>query len=699
MAILESLILGTSGAVELNGSVWGLEQLDMTPPAKRQEWAQAADADGALLVRTPLYENRTVTATVRLNPQATMDLALTKLAQVIEQLQEADVTPGGIELVWTPAESTKTIKFWVLSGSVNGIPITMDGADAGYFARAPKLAIAMTCKPFGYGTEVQGTAAHENETGLSVAIVTIATCPGDVPAEGRLVVKDTTGTIGRRFVEWGIEQRYYNNANGLILDSEDMSAVGGAKATLTGAYKRAGATWGVISTTLFGNRTICANTGILKHVGVYRVKARVFLEVGSGVPGNVNVRLSYRDGESPMRGNEWVSTNTVGKFVEVDLGTITLTKAIRGTQGWLGQIEAFSTNAPGSDILHIDYLTFIPVAEGYGKARAPTSTEGGTLNAVDTFTTGVLSGNLGGRTAPLGGVWATSGETTDLVVTTGSVTRQTTTDTAPRFAVFGSSLTNSSGAISVTAPLTTKLGQESHFKVRSILRWVSATEYAYLELQTTIKGEYIAALKLETLQRRQKLILGYNEAGTLRILASAEYTPQPSGTPNTYNLQASLYPAVYADGTFRGVCYVGGVGVLSLAGQSAVLATGGLLASGKGGFADWNYKTGEGTPKRTYTEPSVTAAPAIPYLVQPSRQMEVRSDTTLADDSSGTYAGVVPVYRGSRFYVPADGVEGRTSRIIVKADRNDLAESDQNTIGDAFTIQPFITPRYLVVPR
>src|SRR5690349_15703828 len=103
MAASEQPVLNGVALNTLPG-VFSLEELDMTPPAKKPEWAVAADADGANLIRTPLYENRTITATVRLNPQTTMDIALEKIGQIVDQLQEAEKRPGGVELVWTPSE-------------------------------------------------------------------------------------------------------------------------------------------------------------------------------------------------------------------------------------------------------------------------------------------------------------------------------------------------------------------------------------------------------------------------------------------------------------------------------------------------------------------------------------------------------------------------------------------------------------------
>src|SRR5215831_5897998 len=377
MALDTLTLKGTSLNDETN---YALEALDLTPPPKKPEWAQSSDGDGSDLVRTPLFENRTITMTLRVMPQASKDAALEKVGTLADLLQEAEKNPDGIALVYKPATATKEFTFYVLTGAITAIPMVNEGSSSGWYnAHAPQLNISLTCKPFGYGAEVTGAAAKSIETGLSTVVLTVATLAGDVPAEGRLVVVDTAA-IGRRYVEWGLEQRYYDATTALILDNESMTAVGGApsEAANTGAYKPSG-TKGTIATTLLTEPTICANTGNLKHIGTFRVKCRVQAVLGEGsMAEKVHVRLAYQDGEGPLRANDWQSPLLGGKFVEVNLGIITLTTALKGTQKWLGQIEAYSENAATKDVLHVDYLTFIPVLEGYGKARGQQSNAPGT---------------------------------------------------------------------------------------------------------------------------------------------------------------------------------------------------------------------------------------------------------------------------------------------------------------------------------
>lgn len=666
-----------------------LEVIDMTPPKKKPEWADGADSDGAGLVREPLYENRTVTAKIRIEPQTTMNAALEKLAAIVDQLQEASKNPGGIPLVWTPSNSTKSITFYTLEGEVTGLPIEVQGDQAGWFVKAPILSVQMVCKPFGYGTEEEVRSAIANETGLSIVTFTLASIKGDVPAEGRLVLTDTAA-VSRRYVEWGLEQRYYNAATSLILDSEDMTPVSGAQSTeysASGAYKRPGATKGTIATTLVASPTICCNTGVLKHVGSFRVKARVRAKLGAtGTLENVFLRLAYQDNEGPFRANAWQTPSSETSFCEVDLGVITVTPTESGTQKWLGQIEAYSLNTAVTDVLHVDYLTFIPIAEGYGKARGLLPQQGGTVAAYDNFESGTLSGVLSGRPPGIGAAWVTSGATTDFAVEAGAATRTTAADSQPRFGQLGAALGNSRVEAICEASSTHK----GNVLTGVVARWVNSNSYAFLDVVR------------EGSNNRLRVRLGVLLAGVSTVLKE-QYVPYTQGAVFVFeaSLTATLDGALYGTGSVVRTDATGEaavtLGTFNLAASSSAVATGGALESGKIGIYDQNV-SGEAC-RRAYRLAAVTVLPAIPYCIPPSQSMEVRSNSTLAEDGTGTYSGPVPQYRGSRFYVPQAGEANRTSRILVKADRNDLEESDQAAIGDAFTAQVFVTPRYLVVPR
>ena len=672
MSNLDTFVLN---GLNLNDETnFGLEALDLTPPAKRSEWALSADADGQGLIRTPLFENRTITVTLRIGKQASMNAALEKLGALVDQFQEAEKNPEGIALEYQPAKSTKLITFYVLTGFIAEIPMVNEGAGSGWYVEMPAVKVVLTARPFGYGTEEEVLAAKSIETGLSVVVGTIANVKGDVPAEGRLVIKDTAG-VGRRFVEWGLENRYYNAGTSLILDSHEMTAVGGAgsEAAKTGAYKPSGEA--TIATTLPPEPTICANTGVLKHIGSFRVKARVQAVLGAeSLAENVHVRLSYQDGEGPLRANAWQTPNLGGKFVEVDLGEITLTEKLTGTQKWLGQIEAYSENTAVADVLHIDYLVFIPL-EGYGKARGVQSSAPGTVVAFDNFTTGTLSGNLNARTPAVGAAWATSGTATDWTVEKGAAMRTTKTDTEPRFGVLGSAIGNNQ--ITVQATISGAFTGENGATLFVILRWTDASNY--VALQVTLSASHPA------------IFLFARVAGVNTTLAHAS-VPILTPSGNTFG---AVFTALL-DGSLSGTVFDLGPQTIQLSASSAAVATGGALASGKGGVAT---KSAVANDAQRIESVSIASLPAIPYCIQPERSMEARSDSTITADSTGTYYGPVPEYRGSRFYVPQAGSAKRTSRIIVKADRNDLEEADEQTIADPFTAQVLVTPRYLAIPR
>jgi hypothetical protein len=658
---------------------YGLEAIDIPAPTKRLEWATSVDSDGEDLIRVPKYNNRVVTMTLRVGPQTTMDLALAKLGALIEQAQESELNPGGTPLEYSPAGSTKTYTLDVLTGAVAELPMVNEGPAAGFYAKVPQLKLVLTCKPFGRTAEVVGSPVA-NETGLSVVVLTIPTLPGDVPAEGRLIVKDTAA-VGRRTVEWGIENRYYNAATSLVLDSEDMTPVAGAQSTALntlGAYKRAGATKGTIATTLLPEPTICFETGALGHVGTFRVKHRMQISLGSeSLPENVHVRLSYQDGEGPFRANTWQTPVLGGKLIEVDLGVVTITEKLTGTQRWAGRVEAYSDNGVALDTHHGDYLIFVPVLEGYGRARGVQSSAPGTIVAFDNFSTGTLSGNLNGRTPATGAAWATSGATTDWAVTSGHVSRSTKSDASARLGVLGPALINTRVGIATlsTSPDTETL--EFGVKLGAILRWVDSSNYAV----ALAERAQFAGATFWSLQMRV--------AGVLTVFGIAETAALPE------SLAIAITAEATADGALSATFKAAGKSI-SLSGSSAALATGGALASGKCGVYDFCAAP---VSTRLIESVSVQSLPAVPYCIQPSQSMQVRSDSAITTDPTGAVYGPVQQYRGSHFFPPQDGSANRTSRVIVKADRNDLNESDQQTIGDSFTVTPAYTPRYLVIPH
>jgi hypothetical protein len=664
--LLDSLDLNTTSGT------YSLEAFDPGVALKRPEWVQGADSDGAALVRDPLVENRTVTAKVRIIA-ASMDAATLAIGAIVDKLEEAERQEDGLPLVWTPASGSKSTTFYVLSGEITGMPVD---PTEGWFVSAPIVTVSLTCKPYGYASEVTGPSATGTTPSITLAVPSVG---GDVPAEARLVITDGSGK-SRRYVEWGLEQRFYNagSPSSLILDSEDLVTTGfaGVQATRSGAYRRSGATHDTVAASLFSQPVAVCGTGNQPHIGTFRVKARVYASSMG-----VQLRLSWQDGDGPFSANDYAIPSVAANFAEVDLGLITIQPARSGTQRWTGRLEAFSSTL--GDTIEIDYLTLIPAGEGYGKARASYAYRPGSIFAHDEFA-GTGGTALNGRTAPAGGSWATSGATTDLAISGSSaVQRSTSSDSGRgRLAILGSTSSSDMQVGLTIAPSTVAEGLLQGV----IARYVDANNYLRLSLAPMHSGPTNSFAADSAL-----LILDQIVAGTITNLGSLT---TGNGGLWTIGLIA------YASGRLLGILFdASGVPLSIIDAAATVAATGGTLASGKSGFFDYNPATGGPTPTRTYTGFTVATPPPEPIALYANQSLEVHSDDTIRKESTGTYYGRVPSYRGSRLYLPPAGNRARTSRLLIKADRNDLEVAAHTPLGDSITAQIFYTPRSLVVPR
>jgi hypothetical protein len=836
-----------------------LQGFEFLPARKRQEWAQGADTDGALLIRDPLFDNAELVVRLRVAKQTTMNLALAKLTALSAKLEEAEQQPDGLALVWTPATATTSMTMYVLSGQVDGLPISLSGDDAGWFLLAPVITLRLTCKPFGYGTplanitddfstntianytfdsgsgtlsitggqlvpsttggkEVYYSAAPYSfsdqqvtlkvVTGAAVAgsfgvilrrldannylllqhsaaqlqivkkdggaFTTLATAafvlstatsywirgraegntltveaftsaptavsvpaatatyalstvpadatkfgvgisgqagfrfasngtdyryddfsiepnlarssspivtsylagvPGDVPAEGRLIVTDGSSQ-NRRYVEWGLEWRYMDGTLVLLLDSDSLvtSGFSGTGTTRTGAYDPNAAGNNVVRGTLYGSPTAVCGTGNQSHVGTYRVKARVYASAAGQY-----VRFAWQEGDGPYRANAYAVPSVSAGFSEVDLGLINIPPKQLGTQRWSGRVEGYTVGAPGTDTLDVDHLVFVPAGEGYGRARGQLVVEDSTVAvARDEFNQ--AAGALNAKTADVGGAWATSGDATDFSVSgSGTVSRTATADAARgRFAISGaaaSALQASSVDISSTV---LPLSASDIPQMGLVSRWVDASNYCGAVVTYNSGIAHYAVYVL------------------CRVAAVDVYTAYSAALPTlAVNTYYRLTMAVDASGNiYVWLCPRGSSsGDPVFVGQHSSVATGGALASGKPGFQDFHF--GGLAATRTYDN-FLSWVPNLPTSLYSTRQMEFRSDGAIRQDSTGTYYGPTPAYRGSRFMVPPAGDENRTSRVLVKADRNDIEAASDEPVGDTLQAQVLWTPRYLL---
>src|SRR4051812_4071245 len=126
----------------------------------------------------------------------------------------------------------------------------------------------------------------------------------------------------RRFVEWGLQQRYYQ---GLPLQIDSASLVttnfAGVSSTAGGSYNT-----NVIGATLLPAAVVICSTGPQSHIGLFRVHARV-LALNTL---DTRVRLSWQEGSGRFQANDYATPTATGTWVDVDLGVISIPPALSG---------------------------------------------------------------------------------------------------------------------------------------------------------------------------------------------------------------------------------------------------------------------------------------------------------------------------------------------------------------------------------
>jgi hypothetical protein len=210
----------------------------------------------------------------------------------------------------------------------------------------------------------------------------------------------------------------------------------------------------------------------------------------------------------------------------------------------------------------------------------------------------------------------------------------------------------------------------------AIVRWTDSSNYA----RATI---YYAAPGLQEIKITQVV------AGVSTVLASA--TADIVAESDYYVIRVG----VSTSGRI-GMFLLNQAKTVTFAGAEAsatALATGGALDDGKPGIYDRSTSSGT-TVTRYFDNFSVLTGAAEPIVIYSGQSLEVRHDDTVREDSTGTYYGRPQFYRGSRFVVPVG-----TSRVLVKARRNDIDAATDGNVTDATQIQVGVTSRGLVVPR
>jgi hypothetical protein len=487
---------------------------------------------------------------------------------------------------------------------------------------------------------------------------------GDLAAFTKLIFTDLAAQ-SRRFIEYGLEQRYYNTATALQIDSGSLVTAGfaGASTTRAGSYNA-----NVIRATLTTNPVTVCSTGPQSHVGTFRVLAHGYASSTS-----VRVRLSYQEGSGPFRPLDYATPAAAGAFVDLDLGTITIPPALAGTQQWVGRIEALSATV--GDTIDIDYLELLPAGEGYSRVAVAQIAETVTaFSARDEFDQ--TAGALAGKTLPSGGTWTGAGDADDFTVETAGHTAQRalTADTAARYER-ASTGTHTATLVEADMKFSASVADPQlgvFTRYTDVNNWAAATIVLsggnVIEL---VVSKTVAASN--TALKREAVALLVATWYTVRLVIDA-----------TGRYFAWIFP--------KG----GSPGAPLISGQDSALATGGALASGGYGFLDAN--TGGNACTRNYDN-FLAAVPTDVAALFSGRVAQIRSDVGIRQDSGGTIYGPFPTApRGSYPQVPPAGAENRTTRIAARALRNNPEDTAVPNVTDALSVQAVVTPRYLA-PR
>jgi hypothetical protein len=645
------------------------------PPVQRPQYVTGVDMDGDGLYANS-YGNRQITLAVEVKGTSASDLETTmghlhqKVAAVNREAVLSRTGVGGTLQYTSP--SGKTVTFDVCSVSAS------PELGAAYFlGNLVTVTLVFDCLPFGLGAEQ--TLSDHAETSLPVLVFTEASIPGDAEALGRLVVDEDQG-VDQWWLTWGVQSRYYDSSAdaALFYEAETRSPRGGS-ATATGATGASGAGSNVMRSAALTNTatavlstqaSVGAGGNHMAHVGDFRVYARV--RGATSNTGVVTVAFEWGVGDFTHTTRNASRSLTVvdqqfGTWSLVDLGLVHVPAAVEGAQRWEGRILAASTVI--GDTLDVDYLMLVPVGEGSGVASGEiVAPSVASFTARDEFDQ--TSGALNAKTLPIGGTWATTGDTTDLTVGSHVLTRSTNVvESSGRYAV--ASATNS--LTDTAAQVDVKISALVDFaKLGLVARYNTTSRRIAAFLQVRAASAALVVTAMST--------------GPVAYTATHELAGIEPGTFYTIRLQVDQGGRVYAWLAPQGST----LGDPQIDFYYPDAAVGGDISSGKCGI----YDVSEGTTANTRTYDNFwAAAPGRDAAIFASQHATIRSDAAIRLDSGGNTWQRISSFEGDYLTIPPAGL-----RMIVKGCRNDPATMADSAIDD-ISAQLFVTPRYLALPE
>jgi len=522
--------------------------------------------------------------------------------------------------------------------------------------------------------------SDHSETTLPELRFTESDIRGDYPARVRILV-DEDDSEDQGSLIWAVRSRHYvgggDDTKKVVHEAEALEALDAAtKSALSGA---SGGT-AVVHASVAAEWTPIVGTDIggafpMRHTGAYRVYARFYSYGGA-----MDARLVWDVGDllTPTE-NTPVEVPTTTGFYMLDLGEVRLDKIQTGVHWWGGQIQARGTGGT----IAVDRLWMFNIDEGFGVAQsAPPATTLTPFVARDSFAQ--TSGTLTGKTLPIGGTWASAGDADGYGINTTNQTAQRTAtgDTAGlgngHFAIAGTAVYDE---VSAQADFQfTAAVASDEFLTGVVARYTDTSNFALAYIQKA------AALSTWTLNA----ITRTAGATTAQSTLASPYFGVPDINHRikfTIDVRGNYY-------VYWGLPDLGVESRQLLSGFAPDLAAGATLDDGKVGFFDL---VTFGTPATRQVNNFLVTAPAPDAAVFSGQSLELSTWGIVREASGGTVYGPVSRVFGDLPRLPAAGNEDRTTEVMLKLSRGNLADSPDSGIDD-LSAQVFYRPSWLYLP-
>jgi hypothetical protein len=551
----------TGSPINLNGTKWVLEALDLGSPGRREELISSIDAHGSVPARASMRDVREVNLRLRLQDAASKDAALSSIAalEVILESAEAlaaegptDPVAGLVRLVYTPADSSSSFSLLVLRGEIE-VPKTMDSEDFGWTINFPVVNVKCVCDPFAYGA-LRTYLDTTTSAGIAPS-VTVAGGPGDVPPWTRLAIKDVAATQ-RSLLRLGVKRGEASTSAPIL--ASGWTAVNG---TLSGGYM------GTTSLDI-DNWQVLAQIPRQTRIGSFRIYGHQVSRL-STAPTDGQMRLAWREAGGSLRRGPVVTIDASGTR-DSFLGEV----SVGGPwDAWIETKGAASVFA----LLPIPTDSFVEVT-GPNEGASMV----GAFAAEDALQT--TSTHIGGRTLTTGGTWTTGAASPTWPVSAANWARRTAVSMAsPVFAQAGTGNHMEVQVQATVVPPTTLAPRSNGLGVAHgvFARFVDTSNYLVFGIDSSTTVDLFPSLvavvggSAFTFWRGARLGIANGPVATPPIVLTLQTTSDgrwsvtvESGIFNTY--QAEI-------------------------GQSGVLASGGTLgnaSAAKGGLFDFHTTAG-----------------------------------------------------------------------------------------------------------